>query len=214
MPGSADWLAPDEDTVNLPATKRNPVLEALYDTTTPKQAHPMVEPHLDEPRRKLVRSLRRLMPHQRVFLRALMTCQCNAAKTVRLLRSKGMKYSMGTVGGWMRNPDYKYALNALKEHFLDLAGIDPAGLMIRAANIIDDAMDGDPLFYQGVEVTDRLGNPVKVRDRSAALKGIEFAAKVQKMIGGDEGKSRVMLNIVNMANKDDMVLEVSQAADE
>lgn len=213
MPGSADWLAPDEDTVNLPATKRNPVLEALYDTTTPKQAHPMVEPHLDEPRRKLVRSLRRLMPHQRIFLRALMTCQCNAAKTVRLLRSKGMKYSMGTVGGWMRNPDYKYALNALKEHFLDLAGIDPAGLMIRTANIIDDAMDGDPMFYQGVEVTDRLGNPVKVRDRSAALKGIEFAAKVQKMIGGDEKQTRVTVQIVELDGEKRVDAEVYEAVE-
>lgn len=213
MPGSADWLAPDEDTVNLPATKRNPVLEALYDTTTPKQTHPMVEPHLDEPRRKLVRSLRRLMPHQRIFLRALMTCQCNAAKTVRLLRGKGMKYSMGTVGGWMRNPDYKYALNALKEHFLDLAGIDPAGLMIRTANIIDDAMDGDPLFYQGVEVTDRLGNPVKVRDRSAALKGIEFAAKVQKMIGGDEKQTRVTVQIVELDGEKRVDAEVYEAVE-
>lgn len=188
-----DWLSPDQ------AAIRHPVLAALYDSTSPAEKKPLVSITVTDPvQRKLVTALRKLRPHQRVFLRALMHCQCNASKAVKMLASRGIKVSSPTVSVWRHNPDYEFALGALKEHFLKLAEIDPAGLMLRTAHIIDDAIEGDREMFMGAVVKDEDGNVIRTPDRSAALKGIEFMGKVHKMIGGEESRTRVVVQVIQL----------------
>lgn len=196
----SDWLDEPVEYVNVPehtGTKRNPVIEALYDTVSPMEVNPIVPKSLPTAQHALVRALRRLRPQQRIFIRALLVNQCNVTKTIRALRARGLRYSQNMATQWMRSTDYKFALNALKEHFLDTAGIDPAGLLIRTADIIDSAMEGDVVLHQGLPVLDQRGIPMKVADRGAALKGIELVARHHKMFG-DEKTTRVTVQVIEL----------------
>lgn len=184
------------------------LLEALEDTVTPAGVK-YNPPEGVNPRYVVViRALRALQPRQRIYCKEILAAGGSRKKALAAMRARGMPVSPGTVNQWFGRQDFVSAVQAVKRLAFDEADIDPVSLMLRAGEVVDDAMTPRP-------VMDRNGKVLyEGMDHSAAMKGIEWLGKVQKMTE-DEKSSRTTLEItINLANRDDLAIDVTPVTGE
>lgn len=189
---SEDWL----DT-----GKRDPdevVHSVLLDSTSPRNRNLTPVEGLPERHRELVLALRKLSGHQRAWIRAYLESGCSRSGAVRILKARKERVmDVSCVTRWQHNLDYMTALNLLKAHYASMAGVDKDSILIKTGQVLEDAMTPKPILH--------MGEPTGFEEinGSVAMRAIEFAGKVNKMINDESGAPRVTL-VVNIANRDDL----------
>lgn len=191
-------MSEGDDWLDLPDGKAL-VREALLDDTSPPTKFVKLPVGVDEEYVNTVKLLRRLRPKQRTYIRALMQAKGRNPEALKIMADAFIQVDASTISRWYRNPDFARAVDLMKKQALRLAGIDPVGLMLRAGEVIEHAMTPR-------HVLDREGKPTGVTevDGNTALRGIEWLGKVHKMTQESEA-TRVTLEIVNLANRDDVI---------
>ena len=201
---SEDWLeaeTPGEDWLDVldPRQVEEIVHREMMDETSTalrnkSRALPAGLPKAEE---SLVAALRALQPRQRLYLRAYLQAACSRASASRLLRQSNVEVpGPSVISRWFVNPHFFTALELLKKRYLATAGLDPSSVMLKAGKIYDVAMAPQPILY--------MGEPTGYEevDLTNAMRAVEFAGKVNRMTTGDDGSTRVTLNIVNIADKE------------
>lgn len=187
-----DWLELDSEQVKAV------VHAAVMDDATPANRKAPAPTDLPEREARLVQSLRRLKPVQRAYLRAYVAAGCVRASATRALRHRGLKLpDSSAVTRWFHKPDFRIALDLMKKVYLDTAGIDPAGVLLKATQVYEKSMAPKPILYKG-EPTG-----YEEYDPANAMRAVEFLGKVNRMTSGDEAGTRVTLNIVNIADREE-----------
>lgn len=179
------------------------LLAALNDDVSPPVAKYEGPPGVNPRYLVAIRALMGLKPKQRLYCKALLAVAGDRSKARKAMAERGTPVDSSTVTRWFRSQDFVNALQAIKRLALDTSETDPVSLMLSAGRIIEDALTPKP-------VTDRNGKVLyEGIDHSAAMKGIEWLGKVQKMTE-DEGANRTVLEIVvNLANRDDLEVDVT-----
>jgi hypothetical protein len=209
-PESSEWLSlqpPAEgDNLTPNATgEADPFTAVLYDDCTPRVPGGVELPvpvganpkHL-----KAIHAARRLMPRQRVFIRALIQSNRNVQLALKLYNGRSVtKLSFGQVMSWMRIPEYLEVLNAAQEHFLDLAGIDPKAQLFRAVKVFDEAMTPAPILYKGAHTG------YFEQDRANGMRALEHIGRLTGATK-EADTTRVTVQIVNLSSRaEDQPLE-------
>lgn len=190
----------DEDWLALPKSGQELFLEALGDDTSNPVRDLKLPDTVNPEYAAVIRAYRKLRPQQRMYCKALIRCNGRRTKALRMLREEQfVVIDPSTVSRWHKDPRFVRAVELTKKQCLEYAEIDPASLMLRAGEIVDDAMEPQPIVNKKGEV---VGYDT---DRQSALRGIEWLGKVHKM-GGDENTNRTTLNlIVNLATREELV---------
>ncbi len=184
------------------------LLAALNDDVSPAVVKYEGPPGVNPRYLVAIRALMALKPRQRVYCKAILAAAGDRRKARAAMTQRGTPVAPGTISSWFRSQDFVNALQAIKRLALDTAEIDPVSLMLNAGRVVEDALTPKP-------VTDRNGKVLyEGIDHSAAMKGIEWLGKVQKMTE-DEGANRTVLEIVvNLANRDDLEIDVTPVSGE
>ena len=186
-----DWLElPDPDEA---------VLDALLDEGSLPQVGAMPPAELPAAQGAVVAALRRLSWRQRLYLRAFLEGGATKRGAKRVMRDWGKAQhipSDRTLATWPHVHAYAEALTLLKRHFSANAGLDRDSVIIKTGQVLEDAMTPKPILHQGVPTG------FYEYEGNVAMRALEFAGKVNRMIGGDDASTRVTLNIVNIANRE------------
>jgi hypothetical protein len=204
-----EWLslqAPPEGDVLTPKAEKsigeNAFLSWLYEDEKPKTAYPVVPGGAEPKYVETIKSLQRLLPRQRTFIRALVQCGGSITQAVKLFNARSAtQLTHSQVSRWTHNPDYHRALTAAKQYYLDMAGIDPTSVLLKANHLYEEAMKPAPILHQG------RATGYFEQDRGNALRAIEFMGKANGMIGGDEKSTRVTVQIVNLSSRQEKQAE-------
>ena len=189
-----------DDWLTLPATNPDEaVIEALFDEVSTPDRKAVAPLDLPPKQGNLVAALRKLSPAQRVYIRAFLEGGATKGGAKRVLRDWNKLHVLpndSTVSRWQNNEKYLTAMSLLRNHYAGLAGLDKDSVLIKVGQVIEDAMTPKPILHEGrpTGFFEYEGN--------TALRGLEFAGKVNRMIGGEDGTTRVTLNIVNIANRE------------
>jgi hypothetical protein len=196
---SEDWLELEPPDPNMA------VVEALFDEITPP-AKPVVLPEgIPERQGELIRALRRLTPRQRVYIRAFMEGGSTKRGAKRVLREWGKAHLIpndATVHRWQHDDRYLTSVSLLKRHYAELAGLDRDSVLIKVGRVLEDALEPKPVYRDNSDGGQEVVTYTEEINGNVAMRALEFAGKVNKMIGSDEGTTRVTLNIVNIANRE------------
>jgi hypothetical protein len=196
---SEDWLSLEPPDPNMA------VVEALFDEITPPAKQLPVPEGLPEQQGNLIRALRRLTPRQRVYIRAFMEGGSTKRGAKRVLREWGKAHLIpndSTVHHWQHDDRYLASMNLLKKHYADMAGLDRDSVLIKVGRVLEDALEPKPVYRDDGEGGREVVNYTEEIDGNIAMRALEFAGKVNKMIGDSTDGTRVTLNIVNIANRE------------
>lgn len=180
----------------------------LYDDCTPalRGGHELPIPvGTNQKLIKYIHAARRLMPRQRVFIRALIQSGRNVRVALNLYNARAVtKLSFGQVMSWMRTPEYMDVLRAAQEHFLDLAGIDPKDQLFKAVKVFDEAMMPAPILFKGKHTG------FYEQDRANALRALEHVGRLTGATK-EADTTRVTVQIVNLSSRaEDKPAEVAE----
>jgi hypothetical protein len=191
-------MSEDEDWLALPKSGQELFLEALGDDVSPAIPDAKLPANVDPEYAAVIRAYRQLSPKQRIYCRCLVQNYGRHSRAQRAMRDEHfISINPSTYSRWHRDPRFVRAVELTKKQCLAYAEVDPTSLMLRTAEVIDQAMEPEEIFDKEGRI---VGHKV---DRQSALRGIEWLGKVHKM-GGDDGSNRTTLNlIVNLATRDD-----------
>jgi hypothetical protein len=206
-----DWLSlqqpPEGDFLGAvaPANQtatRETFLDVLSDDTTPRELRPDIPAGVDGKLVPAILAAKRLHPRQRTFIRALVQEGGNVQRARKTMNARTpVPLEPRDVHRWMRDQEFMSCYKAAAEAYLAMSGIDPQGVLLKLANVIDSAMTPAPILHQG-----RHTGHYEV-DRSNALAGIEKLGKYNKMWGGDEAAARVTVQIIDLSGDKEVVVE-------
>jgi hypothetical protein len=198
-----DWLRcqpPEEGDVLSPRAApdegENAFLQVLYDDSTPKTSYPTVPIGTSAKYVESIRALKRIRPNQRTFIRALVQEAGNVGRALKLYNARHtVKLNHAQVSRWCHNPDYHKALTDAKNYFLDLHGIDPSSVMLRAAKVYEEAMEPHPVLHQG--------RPTGYYERElgTAARIVETQGKWAGLDKGETASNRVRVRIIRMSSR-------------
>ena len=192
-----DWLElPDPDEA---------VLDALLDEGSLPQVGAMPPAELPAAQGAVVAALRRLSWRQRLYLRAFLEGGATKRGAKRVMRDWGKAQhipSDRTLATWPHVHAYAEALTLLKRHFSANAGLDRDSVIIKVGRVLEDALEPKPVYRDNSEGGRDVVTYTEEIDGNVAMRALEFAGKVNRMIGGDDASTRVTLNIVNIANRE------------
>jgi hypothetical protein len=196
---SEDWLALEPPDPNMA------VVEALFDEVSPPAKKVELPVGIPERHGELILALRRLSPRQRIYIRAFMEGGSTKRGAKRVLREWGKAHLIpndSTVHHWQHNDKYLTSVALLKRHYADLAGLDRDSVLIKVGRVLEDALEPKAVYRDNSDGGREVVTYTEEIDGNIAMRALEFAGKVNKMIGNDETTTRVTLNIVNIANRD------------
>lgn len=172
----------------------------LYDDCTPglKGGHQLPIPAGTDPKLvKYIHAARRLMPKQRMFIRALVQSGRNVRAALSLYNARAVtQLSFGQVMSWMRTPEYMEVLRAAQDHFLNLAGIDPKDQLLKAVKVFDEAMTPAPILHKGKHTG------YFEQDRANALRALEHVGRLTGATK-EADTTRVTVQIVNLSSREE-----------
>lgn len=204
-PPEGDFLGPIR--ADKKAESATTFLDVMRDDATPREVHPDIPAAVDTKMVSAILAAKRLLPRQRTFIRAMIQEGGNISQALKLFNARSpVKLDPYVPSRWMKNQDFKLVYQTAVREFLDFAGIDPAGVLLRVVKTVDDAMKPVPILHQGKHTG------YYEQDRTTVMRGAEFLGKVNKMLAADDSSTRVTLNIVNLATREEM-LDVSPEAD-
>lgn len=188
----------DEDWLALPKSGQELLVEALGDDTSGSQPNFPLPANVDPDYAAAIRAFRGLRPQQRIYCKCLIQSYGRRQTALRMLANDHfIQVQPSTIWRWHKDPRFVRAVELVKKQCMKMADIDPSSLMLRAAEVIDGAMEPEEIFDKEGRI---IGHKV---DRQSALRGIEWLGKVHKM-GGEDGSNRTTLNlIVNLATRDE-----------
>lgn len=177
--------------------------EAVHDMLTDEvslaERYPVAPLGVPEHHAAIIVALKRLQWRQRMYIRAFLEGGCTKRGAAGVLNSWRKKVpDDATVWRWQRTSKYVEALNLVKRHYAELAGLDRDSVLIKTGHVLDDAMEPkDVLDREGLltGVTQINGN--------VAMRALEFAGKVNGMIKPEDMGSRVTF-VVNIANREEL----------
>lgn len=202
---TAEWLslqapASGDDLTPKSAGDGDAFSAVLYDDCTPglKSGIELPIPAGTNPKYvKVIHAARRLMPKQRMFIRALIQTGRNVRTALNLYNARAVtKLSFGQVTSWMRTPEYLEVLRAAQEHFLDLAGIDPKDQLLKAVKVFDEAMTPAPILHKGKHTG------YFEQDRANALRALEHVGRLTGATK-EADTTRVTVQIVNLSSREE-----------
>jgi len=185
-----DWLG----TVDPDAVVRAVLAD---DVSYPNRGFP-VPTDLPEKHARLVKALQALNWRQRQWLQAFVEGGCTKRGAKKILQDRLIDPPGDvTTARWQHRLDYNTALTLLKAHRAEQAGLDRDAIIIRTGEVLEDALTPKPILY--------MGEPTGYEEinGNVAMRAIEFAGKVNRMVDSDTGGNRVTL-VVNIANRDDL----------
>lgn len=195
-----------DDWLTLPATNPDEaVIEALFDEVSSPDRKAVAPLDLPPKQGNLVAALRKLSPAQRVYMRAFLEGGVTRGGAQRVLREWNKSHMVPTsqtVSNWQRNEKYLAALSLLRSHYAEMAGLDKDSVLIKVGRVLDDALEPRPVFRDNSEGGQDVVTYTEEINGNVAMRALEFAGKVNRMIGGEDGTTRVTLNIVNIANRE------------
>ena len=201
----ATWLETAEPTWLDDEDPNDVVHGALLDMASRPEEDAPVPAGLPEGHAKAVKALRRLNWRQRAYLRAFLEGGCTQRGARRILAERGdTPPNPATVVRWMHTTRYVEALTLMKRFYAELAGLDRDAVLIKAGRVLDDALDPKPVLHMGEDTGFR------VIDGNVAMRAIEFAGKVNRMLGPDNEGARVTLNLINLAAPDEVKVVATQ----
>jgi hypothetical protein len=185
-----------------PPEKTGPELlaEALGDETSSPMAHYPLPANIDPEYAATIRAFRALRPLQRRYCKALIQCYGKRRPALQwLLDNEMLSIDPATVSRWHKDPRFVLAVTLTKKQCLKMADIDPQSLMLRAAEVIDGAMEPQPIMDKHGNV---VGHDV---DRASALRGIEWIGKVHRMTEDTSSNRTTLEIVVNLATREQPV---------
>jgi hypothetical protein len=200
---TADWLSLQPPTSGDDLTPKSPgdgdaFSAILYDDCTPRVPGNIELPvpaGTNSKYVKVIHAARRLMPKQRVFIRAMIQSARNVRTALNLYNARNAApLSFGQVMSWMRTPEYLEVLKAAQEHFLDLAGIDPKDQLFKAVKVFDEAMTPAPILHKGKHTG------YFEQDRANALRALEHVGRLTGATK-EADTTRVTVQIVNLSSR-------------
>ena len=195
-----------DDWLTIPATNPDEaVIEALFDEVSTPDRKAVAPLDLPPKQGNLVAALRKLSPAQRVYIRAFLEGGVTRGGAKRMLREWNKSHmvpSDSQIGNWQRNEKYLAALSLLRSHYAEMAGLDKDSVLIKVGRVLDDALEPRPVFRDNSEGGQDVVTYTEEINGNVAMRALEFAGKVNRMIGGDDASTRVTLNIVNIANRE------------
>jgi hypothetical protein len=196
-----DWL---DGEVEEPATEpaNQALIDAIYDDVSPPTKYPSLPENVDPKFVETVRAARRLRPQQRTFIRTLVQCHGNASRAVKQYNLRIQpNITADRARRWTRNPDFVRVLQAAKDEFMGLAGIDPAGVLMKSQALYEQSLEPKPILYQGEHTG------FEEYDAGTAARMIEFQGKAVG-IGADEHKTKVVVQVIDMSGEPEKVVSV------
>lgn len=196
---SDDWLSLE------PVDPNMAVAEALLDETSPPDKHAVAPAGLPTTQANLIRALRVLSPRQRVYVRAFLEGGATKRGAKRVLREWHKAHLIpndATVHRWQHDDRYVQTLNLLTKHYASVAGLDRDSVLIKVGRVLEDALEPKAVYRDNSDGGREVVTYTEEIDGNVAMRALEFAGKVNKMIGADEHGTRVTLQIVNIANRD------------
>lgn len=205
---AAEWLSLQPPASGDDLTPRDPGDDAfnqiLNDDCTPAVRSTVQLPvpaGTDPKRAAVIHAARRLMPRQRLFIRAMIQSGRNTRQALALYNARQeVKLSHGQVTSWARIPDYLAVLSAAQEHFLNLAGIDPQAQLFKTMKVFDEAMTPAPILHKGKHTG------YFEQDRASAMRALEHVGRLTGATK-EADTARVTVQIVNLSSrKEDQVV--------
>lgn len=200
---AAEWLSLQAPASGDDLTPKSPgdgdaFSAILYDDCTPRVPGNVELPIPAGTNAKYIRVIhaaRRLMPKQRVFIRALVQSARNVRTALNLYNARNVTpLSFGQVMSWMRTPAYLEVLKAAQEHFLDLAGIDPKDQLFKTVKVFDEAMTPVPILFKGKPTG------YYEQDRANAMRALEHVGRLTGATK-EADTTRVTVQIVNLSSR-------------
>ena len=154
---------------------------------------------------QIVTALKSLHWRQRQWIKAFLEGGCTKRGAKKILRDRLVTPpNDATVTRWQHTLEYVTALNVMKNYYAEMAGVDRDSILIKTGAVLDDALEPKPVLY--------MGEPTGYEqiDGNVAMRAIEFAGKVNRMIGDDAQSARVTLQIVNIASRDEPEVVATQ----
>jgi hypothetical protein len=196
---SEDWLDIEPPDPNLA------VVEALLDEFSPPVRDAEAPSNLPAAQGNLVRALRRITSRQRLYIRAFMEGGSTKRGAKRVLREWGKAHLIpndATVHRWQHDDRYLSVLAMLRTHYANLAGLDRESVLIKVGRVLEDALEPKAVYRDNSDGGREVVTYTEEIDGNVAMRALEFAGKVNKMIGDSSDGTRVTLNIVNIANRE------------
>ena len=188
-----DWL----DTTADPSPVQI-VSSALADSVSSPGKLLEVDVALPAKYRERVLALNAISWRQRQWIKAYLDEGCGRNRAAAVLRKIGAKPpDMSTVTRWTQQEGYRRALQLMKAHYVEMAGMDRESILLKAGVVLENAMTPKPVLHMGEHTG------FEEIDGNVAMRAIEFAGKVNKMTAPDNEGPRVTL-VVNIANRDDL----------
>lgn len=188
-----DWL----DTTPGP-TPIQIVSAALADNVSKAGQLSQVRVKLPAQYRERVLALNAISWRQRQWIKAYLDAACVRNRAQATLKQNGLNApDNATVVRWGNQDEFRHALQLMKAHYVELAGMDRESILLKAGVVLENAMTPKPVLH--------MGEPTGFEeiDGNVAMRAIEFAGKVNKMTAPDGEGPRVTL-VVNIANREDL----------
>lgn len=142
----------------------------------------------------LAADIRELTLRQRLFVRAMLSCQMRPAAAIREVNKTAMRggqLSQTSVSRWMRDLKFKSIIERCMQVLIDTTGVaNPSQTLLRIDAIVEDALMPVPMYHNGLALRDPEGNVQKEVDRGSALKGLELLGKAAGVFRKDEENSQ------------------------
>lgn len=195
-PPEGDILSAKEPAGPKMSEGENAFVQALYDDNTPRTSFPTVPIGTEGRYVQVIRSLQKLRPQQRTFIRALVQEAGDIPSALRVFNARHKtKLSHNQVSRWNYNPDYKLSLQTAKNYFLDLHGIDPSSVLLRSMKVYSEAMDPKPVLHQG------RATGYYERELGTAARIVSDQAKWAGLEKEDNNAGRVRVRIIRMSSR-------------
>lgn len=198
-----DWLSlqspPEGDFLGTPGAEphNDTFLAILNDDISPRVRHPDVPDGVDVATRNMLVAAQRMHPRQRTFVRALIQEAGNEGRAIKLFNARSRDpLNVKQAQNWMMyDDDFRLVYKEAARQYLSVAGIDPQGVLLRTVKVVNEALTPVPILYKGRHTG------YYEQDRGNAMRGIEFLGKVNKMVGSEENRTRLVVQVIDMSGQ-------------
>lgn len=156
--------------------------------------------------RILAADTRGLSLRQRMFVRAMLSCQMRPSVAMRKV-NEGLaaadRLKQTTVSRWMKDGVFKSILERYTQLLLDYTGVaSPAQTLLRIDAVVEDALTPVPMYHNGIALLNpETGAIQKEVDRGAALKGLELLGKASGVFRKDEENSQRVTVVLDFSGE-------------